>query len=99
LTIKRLILVTAKHHPSDKFFKEVLEEVSIKLGVQKEIKEEDYIFANTYGEKDEFGFAWLPQLFAEYEDGTIKPLITQIPLDKNLSPDKEAAIREVLSKV
>lgn len=95
----RLILVTAKHLPQHKYFEAVAKELAKELGAELEIREEDYVFANTYGEKDEFGMAWLPQLYAAVGD-IIKPVLTRLPIDeKTLEVDvgkaKEEAKRAV----
>ncbi len=94
--VSKLILVTAKHMPQHKYFVDIAKELASKLGVELEIKEEDYVFLSEYGEKDEFGMAWLPQLFAVIE-GQIKPILTKLPInEKTLSIDVEKAKREAI---
>ncbi len=94
-TIKKLILVTAKHLPQHKYFELLARELSKELNVELEIKEEDYIFVNEYGEKDDFGMAWLPQLFAVIDEKP-KPILTKMPInEKTLEFDLEKAKKEV----
>jgi|UniRef100_A0A7J3Z7V2 hypothetical protein len=98
MDIKKLILVTAKHLPQHKYFENIAKQLSKELNVPLDIVEEDYVFANTYGEKDEFGMAWLPQLFAQI-DSEIKPILTRLPInEKTLDVDIEKA-REVVLNV
>ncbi|BBG23979.1 hypothetical protein [Sulfuracidifex tepidarius] len=95
---KKLILVTTESHPMHKLFLEITDEVSKEVGIESEVRKEDYAFVTDYGEKDEFGMPWLPQLFLQ-EDGSIKPILTSIPFNDSLKPDKEKAKLEALSKV
>ncbi len=97
--VKKIILVSARHHPLHRVWEEVAREISSRVNVELEVREEDYIFLNQYGEKDEYGLAWLPQLFAELEGGRIILLLSKMPLDHSLKPDKEQAIKEALSKL
>ncbi|MCY0849980.1 hypothetical protein [Sulfuracidifex metallicus] len=95
---KKLILVTIESHPMHKVFLEITEEISKETGIEKEVKVEDYAFVTDYGEKDDFGMPWLPQLFLQ-DDGNIKPILTSIPFNDSLKPDKEKAKNEALNKV
>jgi hypothetical protein len=64
--------------------------------VELKILEEDYIYVNEYGEKDEFGFGWLPQLFVEIDDGRVIPVLTKIPFNPStLKPDLDEAKRQI----
>uniref|UniRef100_A0A7C5TG87 Uncharacterized protein n=1 Tax=Ignisphaera aggregans TaxID=334771 RepID=A0A7C5TG87_9CREN len=102
LDIKKIILVTAKHLPQHKYFEKLARELSNEFNIKLEILEEDYVFVNTYGEKDEFGMAWLPQMFAVI-DNTIKPILTRFPInEKTLEFDVEKAkqmVKEVLGLI
>ncbi|NAY89912.1 MAG: hypothetical protein GU347_04275 [Desulfurococcales archaeon] len=89
--VKKLILVTAEHHPYHKQWLRMSNELAQMLGVELEVKIEDYVFAIEHGVTDEFGMAGLPQLLVELEDGKIKPLLYEIPLDSNFQLDFEAA--------
>ncbi|MEM0153751.1 MAG: hypothetical protein QXJ56_01375 [Ignisphaera sp.] len=97
--IKKIILVTAKHLPQHKYFEKLANELANELNVELSIVEEDYVFVNTYGEKDELGLAWLPQLFVVI-DSMIKPVLTRLPInERTLEFDMEKAkqmIKEVL---
>ncbi len=99
--VKKLILVTATHHPLHKLFSKLLDEMAEKLGVEKEVKYEDYMFLIKYGETDEFGMAGTPQLLVELDDGTVKPVLTQktMPLTSTLQPDVEKAREMIISKI
>lgn len=99
--VRKLILVTATHHPLHKVFNNLLEELAEKLGVEKEVKIEDYVFLIKYGETDEFGMAGTPQLLVELDDGKILPILTQksMPLTDALKPDIEKAREIILEKI
>ncbi|EHP68791.1 hypothetical protein MetMK1DRAFT_00032360 [Metallosphaera yellowstonensis MK1] len=96
---KKLILVTSESHPNHKGFLNIAEALSKELGVEKEIKIEDYAFLSDYGEKDEFGMSWIPQLLLQLEDGRIYPILTQMPFGKDLKPDPDAGKQEALNKI
>ena len=96
---KKLILVTSEAHPSHKAFLKVTEDLSKELGLEKEIKMEDYGFLADYGEKDEFGMPFLPQLLVETDDGKIIPILTQMPLNSKLQLDPEKGKEEALDKI
>lgn len=99
MAIEKLILVTATHMPQHKHFKKLAEDLAKELGVELEIREEDYVFVSNYGEKDEFGMSWLPQLFAVV-DGDIVPVLTRFPInEKTLDFDYDRAKQEVKEKL
>ncbi len=92
--IKKIILDTIEFHPLHKAWMRLAETLAKDAGVELEIKKEDYVFAITYGDTDDLGMAWLPQLFAELEDGSIKLVLSQFPFDPNTTqPDPEEALR------
>lgn len=98
--VARVILDTAAYQPQHKLFVELAKWLSNLLNVELKIIEEDYVFANEYGDKDEFGFAWLPQLFVELEGGSIVPILTRPPFNpQTLELDQEASKKEILSKL
>jgi len=98
--IKKLILVTAKHMPQHKYFSELAEELSKKMGVELEVREEDYAFLAEHGDTDEFGMPWTPQLLAELDDGRIVVLLSKMPFDeKTLKFDVNRALEIVMEKV
>ncbi len=101
VSIKKLILVTAKFHPLHKVFTRITDILAERLNVEKEVKYEDYIFLAKYGEKDEFGMAGTPQLLVEFDDGRILPVLTQgnLPLTAALKPDIDKAIEQVISTI
>ena len=94
--INKLILVTAKHMPQHKYFVDIAKEFASRLGVELEVREEDYVFLNEHGEKDEFGMAWLPQLFIDVE-GQIRPILTKLPInERTLTIDIEKAKNQII---
>lgn len=88
---KKLILVTAEHHPLHKAWVRLVEELSSELGLDVEVKLEDYVFLTKYGETDDLGMTWLPQLLVELEDGSIRPLLSEMPLNDAYKADPEKA--------
>ncbi|AWR97617.1 hypothetical protein DFR86_08690 [Acidianus sulfidivorans JP7] len=96
---KKVILVTSESHPMHKAFSNIADQISKELGVEKEIRNEDYTFLSEYGEKDEFGMSWLPQLFIQLEDNRIYPILTQMPIGPDLKADPEQGKKEALNKI
>lgn len=98
--VQRVILDTATYQPQHRFFLEIAKWLSGFLGVELKVIEEDYVFANQYGDKDDFGFAWLPQLFVELEGGSIVPVLTRPPFNpQTLELDQELSKKEIISKL
>ncbi|MCX8209029.1 MAG: hypothetical protein N3G79_05255 [Sulfolobales archaeon] len=101
--LARLILVTADHHPLHKYFKEIAEELSRRYGVPLEIRVEDYLFLIQYGDTDEYGMAWVPQILAELDSGEIFKVLTKPILDSmgNISKENDvsASIRSIESAI
>ena len=98
--IKKLILDTADFHPLHKMWVNLAESLSKEYGVELEVKKEDYLFAISYGDKDDIGMAWLPQLFAELEDGRILLVMSQYPFDPSTTkPSEELALNEAKKKL
>ncbi len=100
MKVKKLILVTAKHMPQHKHFVRISKDLASLLNVELEIREEDYAFLADYGEKDELGMPWTPQLLAMLENGNIKPILTKLPInEKTLQFDIEKAKEEALTNL
>jgi len=98
--VQRVILDTATYQPQHKFFLEIARWLSGLLEVELKVIEEDYVFANQYGDKDDFGFAWLPQLFVELEGGSVVPVLTKPPFNpQTLELDQELSKKEVISRL
>ncbi len=97
--IKKLILVTATHHPLHSLWVKLVDEIASELGIDKEIKYEDYVLLTEYGDTDEFGMAWLPQLLAELDDNSVKLLLSQMPLNEALQPDYEKAKELITTRI
>jgi hypothetical protein len=97
-SVKKIVLVTAEHHPYHKLWVKLAERISKELNVPLEVKIEDYVYVNEYGDKDEFGMAWIPQILAELNDGSVRVLLSQLPLNQALQPDEEKALEIMKSK-
>ncbi|MEM1873058.1 MAG: hypothetical protein QXS85_02365 [Acidilobaceae archaeon] len=96
----RVILASAEFHPLHKDWVRLAQRLAKALGVELEVKLEDYVFVNEYGEKDDFGMAWLPQLFLALDDNRIVLLLSQYPFDKTtLKPDESLAVQELKKKL
>ncbi|RLE60070.1 MAG: hypothetical protein DRN53_06510, partial [Thermoprotei archaeon] len=70
--VKKLILVTASYDTLRKRVTRLLEEIAGMRELELDVKEEDWKFLIRYGQEDEMGGYALPQVFVEYEDGSIK---------------------------
>ncbi len=97
--IKKIYLVTATHHPYHELWSKLAKEIADKLDTELEVRYEDYLFLIEHGDTDEYGMAWVPQILAEFDDGTITVLLSQLPLNESLQPDPEKAIEIMLNKV
>jgi len=93
--IVKLVLDTAKFHPLHKAWLNLAEKLASELGVELEVKEEDYMYAIEHGKTDDLGMAALPQLFAVLEDGTVKLVLGEYPFDPaTTKPDERMAYEQ-----
>ncbi len=93
--IAKIVLDTAEFHPLHNAWKKLAEKLANELGVELEIKKEDYMYAIEHGLTDDLGMAALPQLFAELEDGKVKLILGTYPFDPaTTKPDEELAYKE-----
>ncbi len=98
--VVKLVLDTAKHHPLHKAWLRLAQRLAEELGVELEVKEEDYTYAIEHGETDDIGMTWLPQLFAVLEDGTVKLVLSRYPFDpQTTKPDEKAAYEEAKKRL
>lgn len=97
--VKKIVLVSAEHHPHHVKWLRLAEEVAKESGAHFEYRPEDYLYAIEHGRTDEFGMAGLPQLFAETEEGRVHLLLWEVPLNERLEPDFEEAKRIVLRRL
>ncbi|GAB6148684.1 hypothetical protein [Stetteria hydrogenophila] len=98
--VVKLVLDTAKHHPLHKAWVKLAQRLAEEHGLELEVKEEDYVYAVEHGDTDELGMAWLPQLFAVLEDGTVKVVLSRYPFDpKTTKPDDAAAYEEARKRL
>ncbi len=96
----KVVLVSSTSHPLHKKFKKLSEEVAEKLGVELEVKMEDYAYLSEHGELDDLGMPWLPQLLVELDNGEVKPILTKMPISaKTLQPDLDEARRIIEGKL
>lgn len=99
VAVKKVVLVTAPHHPYDKFWRKIAESLSKELNAELEVKIEDYVYLVEYGDKDDLGMSWLPQILVELDDGRVQWVLSQIPLNDKLEPDEELAIGMMKEKL
>jgi hypothetical protein len=98
--IVKIVLDTAPFHPLHNMWVKLSESIAKELGVELEIKKEDYMYAITHGETDDLGMAWLPQLFAVTSDGKVELLLSRFPFDPvTTKPDEDEARRQVLQRI
>jgi len=95
---KKIIIVGASWAPFYSKLKKICKEIAEEKGLEFEEKIEDYMFLMKYGEKDELGGADIPQVFVEFDDGTIKHVLTKVPVAGS-TPDFEAAKKAILDAV
>jgi len=96
---KKIILVSAEHHPHHSKWMKMSKEVAEEFGIDFELKLEDYLFVIEHGVTDELGMAGLPQVLVELEDGRIVPLLHEIPLDEAFQADFEKGKRVMIEKL
>jgi len=96
--IVRLVLVTSKDHPHHKLWLKLTEKAAEQLGLEYEVRYEDYLLLTEHGDTDELGMAWLPQLLGQESGGGFRVLLSRMPLNKALQPDLEEALRIVLDR-
>ncbi|OYT61207.1 MAG: hypothetical protein B6U69_04060 [Thermofilum sp. ex4484_15] len=97
--LSKFIIVTSSYDPLRGKVENLVSKVARELGVNYEVREEDWDLLVKYGERDEVGGLDLPQVFAEYEDGSIKHLLTRIPLDERGKLDLSKAEEILRSKL
>jgi len=98
--VVKVILDTADFHPLHKAWVKLAETLARELGVELEIKNEDYIYAIQYGETDDLGMAWLPQLFVQLDDGSVRLVLSRYPFDPaTVKPSEELALKEARERI
>ncbi|MEL9909065.1 MAG: hypothetical protein QXP97_03705 [Desulfurococcus sp.] len=97
--VKKVVLVTAEHHPYHKLWSKIAEALSKKMGVELEVRKEDYVYLVEYGDKDDLGMSWLPQILVELDDGRVQWVLSQLPLNERLQPDEEKALEVMVNKL
>jgi hypothetical protein len=98
--VVKLVLDTEDFHPLHKNWMNLAQQLAKELNVELEVKKEDYVYAISYGDKDDLGMAWLPQLFAQLENGEVKLVMSQYPFDpKTTKPSDPMALEEARRKL
>ncbi len=99
--VRKLVLVTEQSHDLHKHFSGLAERLSKELNIPLEYRWGDYVYVTQHGDSDELGITWLPQLFAELDEGTVVKVLTQPNLSDSGYLDEERdykASMEVLKK-
>ena len=96
---RKLILVSATHHPLHKIWVQVVEKAAEELGLETETRMEDYVLLTEHGATDDLGMTWLPQVLVEMDDGSIKPVLTEMPLNEAYKADPEKAVEEIKKNI
>ncbi len=98
--IVRIVLDTMESHPLHKKWVKLAETLAKELNAELKIIKEDYVYAISHGDTDELNMAWLPQLFAELENGEVKLILSQYPFDPaTTQPSEEMALEEARKKI
>jgi len=93
---KKILLVTADWDNVRKYVEPICKSVASELGVDLEVRNEDYGFLVEHGEKDDFGGVEIPQVFV-VDGQNVKHVFTRIPLTTEGKPDVHGAT-EMLKK-
>ena len=96
VSVKKLILVSSEDHVQHKYFLKVAQALKEKLGIDLELKENDYVYLSKYGETDELGLTWIPQLLAEMDNGEVIKVLTEPVLTNEGKLDVEGGIKRAL---
>ncbi|RLE66937.1 MAG: hypothetical protein DRJ47_01180 [Thermoprotei archaeon] len=96
---RKIILVTADYDPLRGKVKRLLREIAEEMDIEVEERKEDWELLIKHGEKDELGGFDLPQVFVEMEDGSIKHVLTRIPLNDRGKLDLEKARETIVSAI
>jgi len=96
LSVRRIVVVTADWEKLSGLVRRVCKEAAERLGVEVEERKEDWEYLVQHGVKDEYGGVDLPQVFMELSDGSVKHVLTRVPLDDAGKPSVEAAVKAIL---
>ena len=94
---RKLILVTSSYDVLRSKITRLLEEIANTRSLELDVREEDWKFLIKHGQEDELGGYALPQVFVEYEDGSIKHIMTRLPLTPQGKVDMDEAKKAILS--
>ncbi len=95
----RIVLVSADWEKSSSLARKACEEASKQVGIEFTERKEDWEYLTRHGLKDEYGGVDIPQVFVEFDDGTVVHVMTKVPLTSNGKPDVEGAIKMIIEKV
>jgi len=96
MAVRKIVVVTADWEKLSSLARKACEEAAKKLGVEVEERKEDWDYLTQYGDKDEYGGVDLPQVLLEFEDGSVKHVLTRLPLSEAGKPDVEEAVRIIV---
>lgn len=96
MSVKKIVVVTADWERLSGLVKKACEEAGKQLGVEVEERKEDWDYLAQHGARDEYGGIDLPQVLLELDDGSIKHVLTKIPLSSMGKPDLEEAVRLIV---
>jgi len=98
--IVRLVLDDLPSHPLSKKWRELAEKLAKEYGLELKVIVEDYMYAVNHGETDDLGMTWLPQLFAEDEEGKVYLVLSRFPFNEATGdPDPEKAYQEAKKRL
>lgn len=96
MNVRKIVVVTADWEKLSGLVKKACEEAAKELGVEVKELKEDWDYLVQHGVKDEYGGIDIPQVFLEFEDGSVKHVLTRIPLNEDGKPDVEGAVRTIV---
>ncbi len=95
MKVEAIVAVTADWEKGSQYALQVAKAVSEGKNIPLEVRKEDYDLLISHGEKDEFGGVDMPQVFLKLEGGTMKHVMTRVPLKDNGQPDIELGIKKL----
>lgn len=96
---KKVVLVSAEWAPFHPKIRRICGEIARDKGLEFEERREDWVYLSRHGEKDELGGSDVPQVFIEYDDGTVVHALTKAPLTEEGKADFEEARRRILKMI
>lgn len=94
--IRKIVVVTADWEKLSGLVRKACQEAAKELGVEVMELKEDWEYLAQHGARDEYGGVDLPQVFLEFEDGSVRHVLTRVPLTESGKPDVEGAVRIIV---